>query len=64
MSRSKKIFHALAIAFFLLLLYVSYDISKRTTFPDSKPQLKERTEADYSSHDSLFYDSVRNDTAP
>lgn len=28
--------------FLLLMIYVSYDISSRTTFPGSKPQLKER----------------------
>ncbi len=64
MSRSKKIFKALAVAFFLLLFYVSYDISTRTTFPGSKPQLKERIKGDYAAPDSLSYDSVRNDTMP
>ncbi|MEM6523571.1 MAG: hypothetical protein AAGF85_06825 [Bacteroidota bacterium] len=42
MTRSKKLFIFLAILFFLLMIYVSYDISRRTTFPGSKPQLKER----------------------
>lgn len=64
MSRSKKIFTALAVVFFMLLLYVSYDISTRTTFPGSKPQLKERIKGDYSASDSLSYDSVRNDSMP
>jgi hypothetical protein len=42
MSKSKKIFLALAVVFFLLLSWASYDISSRTTFPGSKSQLKER----------------------
>lgn len=33
MTRSKKIFVAFAIVFALLLMYVVYDISSRTTFP-------------------------------
>lgn len=32
----------MAVVFILLLFYVSYDISQRTTFPGSKGQLKER----------------------
>ncbi len=35
MSRSKKIFVLIAVIFILLLLYVSYDFSTRTTFPGS-----------------------------
>jgi hypothetical protein len=42
MSKSKKIFLAISVVFFALLFYASYDISSRTTFPGSKPQLKER----------------------
>jgi hypothetical protein len=42
MSNSKKIFIGLAVVFFGLLIYASYDISQRTTFPGSKAQLKER----------------------
>lgn len=42
MTRSKKIFLILAIIFLIIILAVSYDISRRTTFPGSKPQLKER----------------------
>ncbi|MEK6781452.1 MAG: hypothetical protein AABY93_07085 [Bacteroidota bacterium] len=42
MSRSKKVFTGFAVCFFLALIYLSYDISSRTTFPGSKPQLKER----------------------
>lgn len=42
MTRSKKVFAALAIVFIVLLAYASYDISSRTTFPGSRPQLRER----------------------
>jgi|GEM_PF-5437864 hypothetical protein len=33
MSRQKKIFLILAAIFLALLLYLSYDIGRRTTFP-------------------------------
>lgn len=62
MNRSKKIFAAFAVVFFLLLFYVSYDISTRTTFPGSKPQLKERIIEGYSAMDSLQYDSGKIDS--
>jgi hypothetical protein len=52
MSRSKKIFLGIAVLFFLLLFYASYDISTRTTFPGSKPQLKERLEDRFGEPDS------------
>jgi hypothetical protein len=39
MSRSKKVFLAFAAAFFLMIAYLSYDISSRTTFPGSKLKL-------------------------
>ncbi|GJM60827.1 MULTISPECIES: hypothetical protein [Persicobacter] len=42
MKRSKIIFIVFAILFFAALLWVSYDISTRTTWPGSKGQLKER----------------------
>ncbi len=42
MKRSKKIFLIIAIIFLIIILAVSYDISRKTTFPGSKPQLKER----------------------
>lgn len=57
MSKGKKIFAIIACIFLGLLLYASYDISTRTTFPGSKPQLKERLEkrfeADTTSVDTL-----------
>ena len=42
MKRSKKMFLLVAIVFLGALFYASYDIARRTTFPGSKPQLKER----------------------
>lgn len=42
MRTSKKIFIVLSVVFFGLLAFASYDISRRTTFPGSKSQLKER----------------------
>jgi len=36
MSRSKKIFIGVSIIFLLLLLLLSIDISRRTTFPGSQ----------------------------
>ncbi|UII24311.1 hypothetical protein [Fulvivirga ligni] len=42
MSKSKKVFLIVAIVFFVVIVYLGYDISSRTTFPGSKPQLKER----------------------
>jgi hypothetical protein len=53
MTRSKKIFVALSVVFFALLFYASYDIASRTTFPGSKPQLKERIEKQFFQTDSL-----------
>ncbi|MBL7844514.1 MAG: hypothetical protein KF846_00375 [Cyclobacteriaceae bacterium] len=58
MSRNKRIFLGFAIVFFALLFYASYDIATRTTFPGSKPQLKERIERDYVKKDSLKQDSL------
>lgn len=42
MSKNKKIFLALFIIFMLVMLWIGYDISRRTTFPGSKGNLKER----------------------
>jgi len=59
MSRQKKIFVLLAVVFLLLLFYASYDISKRTTFPGSKPQLKERLKKKYLKPDSAHSDTSK-----
>lgn len=58
MNKSKKIFLAAAIVFFMVLFYASYDISTRTTFPGSKPQLKERIEKNFLKRDTLTTDST------
>lgn len=42
MNRNKLIFLILAGIFLVIILWVSYDISTRTTFPGSKGNLKER----------------------
>lgn len=42
MSKNKKIFLALFVGFMLIMLWIGYDISQRTTFPGSKGNLKER----------------------
>jgi hypothetical protein len=47
MKRSKKVFAGMAIVFVLILVYVSYDISRRTTSPGSKGQLMERIKDKY-----------------
>lgn len=59
MSRSKKIFLGFAIVFFVLLSYASYDISSRTTFPGSKPQLKERVKKQLFGADSAKNDTIK-----
>ncbi len=38
MKRSKKIFVAIALLFFLVMVYIAYDIASKTTFPGSKQQ--------------------------
>ena len=58
MSRGKKIFVFLAVVFAILLAYASYDISRKTTFPGSKSQLKERLKEKYAEKDSVSNDSV------
>lgn len=42
MQKKKKVFLVLFILFMLLVLYIGYDISRKTTFPGSKGNLKER----------------------
>jgi len=59
MNRSKKIFAFLSVIFLLLLFYASYDISTRTTFPGSKPQLKERIKKQFLKADSIKPDSAK-----
>ncbi|WP_293016338.1 hypothetical protein [Mongoliibacter sp.] len=42
MNKNKRVFLIIAVIFFLVMLYIGYDISSRTTFPGSKGNLKER----------------------
>ena len=42
MSMQKKIFLVVAALFLLVILYFSFDIARKTTFPGSNPNLKER----------------------
>lgn len=42
MQRNKKIFLILFLIFMLIMAWIGYDISTRTTFPGSKGNLKER----------------------
>jgi len=60
MEKSKKIFLIVAIFFCAGLAFISYDISRRTTFPGSKPQLNERLKKEYLKTDSteVKYDSA------
>src|SRR5688500_3870679 len=64
MSRSKKIFIFFTIIFFILLMYASYDISKRTTFPGSKSQLKVRLKKNHLNSDTIDVNNsvIKHDT--
>jgi hypothetical protein len=53
MKNSKKLFLLIVVLFALGLGYASYDISRRTTFPGSKGQLKERIKKQFFEKDSL-----------
>ncbi|MBL0744298.1 hypothetical protein [Chryseolinea lacunae] len=59
MSRSKKIFVGVVILFAILLAYASYDISRKTSFPGSKSQLKQRLKEKYMPLDSGVSDTVK-----
>ncbi|WP_267298226.1 hypothetical protein [Parachryseolinea silvisoli] len=49
----------MAIVFVLGIAWISYDISRRTTFPGSKPQLQERIKDTYlQKGDTLATDSA------
>jgi hypothetical protein len=60
MTRSKKVFITISILFLLTLFYASYDIARRTTFPGSKPQLKERILKQFEETDTVKTDSLGN----
>ena len=59
MSKSKRVFFFIAILFFIILLYASYDISNRTTFPHSNSQLKEGMKVKQLITDTLKEDSIQ-----
>jgi hypothetical protein len=42
MQKNKKIFLVIFIVFMMIMFWIGYDISRRTTFPGSKGNLKER----------------------
>ncbi|REG94227.1 hypothetical protein C8N25_10152 [Algoriphagus antarcticus] len=42
MQRNKKIFLILFVIFMLIMGWIGYDISQRTTFPGSKRNLEQR----------------------
>ena len=58
MNKSKKIFLGFAAVFFLAMIIVGYDISKRTTFPGSKKLLIE-TLAPSEPMDSIEIDTTK-----
>jgi hypothetical protein len=58
MTNSKKVFLLIAFLFFVLMIYIGYDISSKTTFPGSKPQLKERIVDQMIKNDSIKSDSI------
>ena len=55
--RKSKVFLGLAVVFVVLMSIASYDISRKTTFPGSKPQLKERIMKQYLKKDTTEKDS-------
>ncbi|HEV7382095.1 MAG TPA: hypothetical protein VGN64_20000 [Dyadobacter sp.] len=58
-NKSRKIFIAVLIAFVSLFLYISYDMSSRTTAPWNKPkQLKRAMPGALPDSDSLKLDSL------
>lgn len=44
MNKNKKIFFAFCIIFILILIYIGYDISRRTTFPGGKNNIEEEND--------------------
>ena len=51
--RKSKVFLGLAILFVVAMAVASYDISRKTTFPGSKSQLKERIKKKYTKADTV-----------
>ena len=59
MNKSKKLFLTGVFLFVLGMAYFSYDVSKRTTFPGSKPQLQERIKKKFLDKDSVQTDTLK-----
>jgi len=65
MSVSKKLFIVLAALFFMIILYFTYDIASRTSFPGSKSNVEEglsdpETDSERLDSDSIKVDSISN----
>jgi hypothetical protein len=58
MSSSRKILLVFAIAYLAIVAWISVDFARKTTFPGSKPQLKERLEKRFAGPDSTKRDSI------
>ena len=58
MKAKKKLFLLIVIIFLGAMLYLSYDISRKTTFPGSKPQLQERLLKEKSQETDTINDSI------
>jgi hypothetical protein len=59
MKQSKKIFIGLGAFFLVLLIYASYDISQRTTFPGSKSKPGEEMKDGPLQNDTTKQDTLR-----
>lgn len=58
MRRSKRIFMIVAGVFFVILIAIGYDISRRTTFPGSKKLLPDAlAPTDSMVHDTLNFEN-------
>jgi len=44
MNKNKWLFLVFGLLFLAIMLWIGYDMSSKTTFPGSKPNLKERIE--------------------
>lgn len=58
MTKPKKLFVGLSLVFLLLLAWASFDIASKTTFPGSKPQLKERIKKQFADTTKASKDST------
>jgi hypothetical protein len=58
MNKSKKVFFGFAFVFACVIGFLCFDISRKTTFPGSKPQLQERLKKQFLKKDSIKKDTV------